>query len=121
MYSKLIILAIAVIGLMICIVPSQSYALCDIGGAGGRVIHAESLPFNNAAAGAMSFWIAPATITPTFYYVFTTSNQMFINFLNTAHATNQQVRVTGTAAACGAAGTLRAGGTIVAVFRDSFQ
>jgi hypothetical protein len=118
MYSKLIILAIAVIGMMVCIVPSQSYALCDQGNA--RIVMAESIPFNNANATSVRFYVAPSSILPSFYYTFQTSNQMFINFLNTAHATNKQVRVTGNAAACPAAGALRFGGIIVAVFENTF-
>ncbi|MFO1350309.1 MAG: hypothetical protein U1F68_06360 [Gammaproteobacteria bacterium] len=96
----------------------QANALCDVSQA--RVVHAESSPFNNAAASRTIFWIAQASTAPVVYYVFATSNQMFINHLNAAHSANLQVRVTGNAAACGAAGTLRTGGEIVAVFRDSF-
>jgi hypothetical protein len=48
-------------------------------------------------------------------------NQTFINHLNTAHAGNLQVRVRGNAAACGAVGVLRDGGTILTVYRDSFS
>lgn len=102
----------------------QANALCDIGQA--RVIHAESTPFNNPVTNQMLYWVAPglgvpgATIPPSNYYVFSTVNQTYINLLNAALASGKQVRVTGSAAACPAAGVLRAAGAVVAVFMDAF-
>jgi hypothetical protein len=101
--------------------PLQAGALCDIGGAGARVIHAQSTPFNSAATLGMVYWVAPATTAPTFYYVFATSNQSYINLLNAALVSGKQVRVTGSAAACPAEGLLRPAGTVVGVFMDTFQ
>jgi len=118
MYSKLVILTIAVIGLMICTVPSQSYALCDQGNV--RVVEVDSTPYNNANTNKVYVWVSSNAVLPTFYYYFATSNQMFINMLDAAHAGNLQVRVTGDAASCPTSGTQRYGGTIVAVFRSSF-
>ena len=118
--SKIVVFALALSAVLM--VSSQVYAFCDIGG--GRVVHAESTPFNSAATTATIFWIAPNTPTPTSYYRFATNNQTFINHLNAAQAGNLQVRVTGgtPASVCGAlVGALRDGGTIVAVFRDSFN
>lgn len=66
-------------------------------------------------------WIAPTGISlPTYYYVFTTTTASltttgFMDQLNTAQATNQKVRILGTAAACGAAGVSRAGGAISSI------
>lgn len=99
--------------------PLQASALCDI--SGGRVIHAHSNPFNSPTTLGMVYWVAPETTTPTFYYVFTTSNQSYINLLNAALVSGKQVRVTGGAAACPAAGLFRAAGAVVAVFMDHFD
>ena len=99
--------------------PLQANALCDNSQA--RVIHAESSPFNNAGANTMVYWVAPSTTAPTFYYVYNTANQTYINLLNAALSSGKQVRITGNLAACGAAGTLRAAGTVVAVFMDTFN
>jgi hypothetical protein len=79
------------------------------------------MPFNAVVPAAMYYWVAPNTVAPTVYYVFTTASQTYINLLNAALISGKQVRVTGNQAACGAAGTLRAGGTVVAVFMDSFN
>lgn len=97
---------------------SQVYAVCDVGQ--GRVVHAESTPFDVAATPTMIYWIAEGHPGPTFYFVFITNNQTFINSLNAAHAGNLQVRVRGNAAVCPAAGVFRTGGTILTVYRDSF-
>lgn len=118
MYNKLIILALAVICLMVCIVPTESYALCDI--ANARVVNAETIPFNSSGTTATRFYIAQSAVLPTVYFTFDTSNQMFINHLNAAQAGNLQVRVTGNAAACPTTGTIRFGGLITAVFRSNF-
>ena len=109
-------LLVAVVGLAL---PPQASALCDLGQA--RVIHAQSTPFNSAVATAVIYWVAPSANPPTFYFVFTTANQTYINLLNAALASGKQVRVTGSAAACPAAGVLRTAGTVVAVFMDAFQ
>jgi hypothetical protein len=114
--KKLALLLLLVVPLL---VPPQASALCDIGG--GRVIHTESSPFSNTTTLQRIYWVAPSVTAPTFYYVFTSTNQSFINLLDAALISGKQVRVTGNVAACGAAGTLRAGGVVVAVFMDSFQ
>lgn len=113
--KRLIILILLASALFL---PVQASALCDV--AGGRVIHAQSTPFNSVTTTQMVYWVAPQTTTPTFYYVFVTNNQTYINLLNAALASGRQVRVTGSAAACPAAGTLRTAGTVVAVFSDFF-
>jgi hypothetical protein len=107
----------AIVGL-ISMVSSQAYAVCDV--AQGRVIHAETTPFDNAGATTTTYYISQSNPAPTIYYVFTTANQTFINHLNTAHAANLQVRIRGNAPSCPAARTLRPGGTILTVFRDTF-
>ena len=112
-------LATLLLAVLALVLPLQASALCDNGQA--RVIHAESTPFNNLVPASMIYWVAPSAIAPTFYYVFITANQTYINLLNAALISGKQVRVTGNAAACPAAGTLRAGGSVVAVFMDSFQ
>ncbi len=98
--------------------PVQVCAFCDVGE--GRVIHAQSSPFNDAQTQTMVYWVAPKSTTPTYYFVFVTSNQTYIDLLNAALISGKQVRVTGNAAACPVAGTLRSGGTVVAVFMDHF-
>ncbi len=99
--------------------PVQVNALCDQGQA--RVIHAESVPFNSAGTDTMRYWVAPASNSPTFYFVYVTSNQTFINLLNAALISGKEVRVTGDVGACPASGKLRNGGTVVAVFMDYFN
>lgn len=116
--SGIVLLALALS--VVLTASSRVYALCDV--AGGRVVHAESTPLDVAGTASTIYWIAPNTTTPTVYYTFITSNQTFINHLNTAQAGNLQVRVRGNAVACGApVGVFRAGGTILTVYRDSFN
>jgi hypothetical protein len=112
-----ILVATAMVVMMGWALAPPAYAVCDV--AQSRVVHAETV---GDAVGATTtiFFLSQGLPTPTFYFVFSTSNQMFINHLNAAHAGNLQVRVRGDAAACPATGTLRAGGTILRVFRDSF-
>ena len=106
-----------IVGLL-SMVSSQAYAVCDV--ANARVIHAETFPLDNAGATTTIYYVSQSNPVPTAYYVFITANQTFINHLNTAHAANLQVRIRGSAASCPAAGTLRTGGTILTVFRDTF-
>jgi|MudIll2142460700_1097286.scaffolds.fasta_scaffold21418_3 hypothetical protein len=117
MYSKLIILA-AVIGLMVCIVPSQSYAVCDI--SNSRVVNVEMLADSTSGTLTRYYLADGSNPLPGVYYFFDTSNAIYINHLNAAHAGNLQVRVRGNAAACPGAGALRNGGTILRVFRSTF-
>jgi hypothetical protein len=114
--KRLILLLLVVLGLVF---PLEASALCDI--AQARVIHAQSTPFNVLNPAGVIYYVAPGSVTPTFYFVYTTSNQTYINLLNAALISGKQVRVTGTAAACPAAGVLRAAGSVVAVFMDLFQ
>jgi len=72
------------------------------------------------AGGVQFFDLAPATINPTFYYRFSTTNSQIIDNLNSAWVGHFTVRVIGNAASCGAAGTIRNGGIITTLFRDSF-
>jgi hypothetical protein len=112
-------LATLLLAVLALVFPLQASALCDIGQA--RVIHAEATPFNNVVPTAMLYWVAPNTWAPSVYYVYTTASQIYINLLNAALISGKQVRVTGNAAICGGAGTLRPAGTVVAVFIDSFN
>ena len=115
--SGIVLLALALSAVLMA--SSQVYAVCDVGQ--GRVVHAESTPIDVSTTPTMIYWIAIGAPAPTLYFVFTTSNQTFINSLDAAHAGNLQVRVRGNAAVCGAVvGAFRAGGTILTVFRDSF-
>lgn len=100
-------------------IPLQANALCDVGQA--RVIHAQTLPFNVAVPTDVQYWVAPASNAPSFYYSYRTNNQIYINLLNAALASGKQVRVTGNAAGCPAAGLYRDAGNVVAVFVDWFN
>jgi hypothetical protein len=113
------VLAVLAVAVVTVLLPADASALCDISQA--RVIHAQSTPFNSATATGMVYWVAPSSTTPTFYFVYTTTNQTYINLLNAALISGKQVRVTGSAAACPAAGTLRSAGIVVGVFMDLFQ
>lgn len=113
-FIKLILLFVA------AAVPLQANALCDQSQA--RVIHAETSPFNVLQPAEVIYYVSPqGTITPTFYYLYRTSNQTYINLLNAALISGKQVRVTGNAGVCPGAGAIRAAGQVVAVFMDSFN
>jgi len=113
--KRFVILLLFVSALLL---PEQASALCDV--AQGRVIHANSTPFNSPVATSMVYYVAAPSVFPTFYYVFTTSNQTYIDTLNAALISGKQVRVTGNVATCPADGTYRTGGSVVAVFLDTF-
>jgi hypothetical protein len=73
-----------------------------------------------APGGVQIYDFAPPNVLPTFYYRFSTSNSQMIDHLNSAWVGRFTVRVQGNAASCGAAGTIRNGGVITFLFRDSF-
>jgi hypothetical protein len=73
-----------------------------------------------SGAGAHIYDLAPPAVLPTFYYRFTTSNAQIIDDLNSAWVGNFTVRAIGNAGACGTTGTIRNGGVITTLFRDSF-
>lgn len=96
---------------------SSGYALCDRDRL--KVVRSEG-PVNNVVGGFHIFDFAPATVLPTFYYRFQTSDPDMIDNLNAAWVGRLTVRVIGNAASCPTTGTIRFGGTISFIFRDSF-
>lgn len=101
------------------VLPLQAKALCDIGG--GRVVHAESVPFNDPGASTAVYWVSHGATAPRWYYTYTTENPLYMGLLTAALASGKQVRVTGNAASCPGSGTLRDAGVVVAVFIDWFN
>ena len=91
---------------------SPAQATCDVERL--HVVRSEGGP------GVQIYDLAPPTVLPTFYYRFTTSNNKIIFNLNAAWVGNFTVRVQGDAASCGETGTIRSGGNITFIFRDSF-
>ncbi len=63
-----------------------------------------------------TYYLATAQ-TPTFFYVYTTTDANLIDLLTGAQMANQRVTITGDAAVCGSAGTQRDGGVIKKVQR----
>lgn len=92
---------------------SPAHAACDVDRL--HVVRSEGGP-----GGAQIFDFAPADVLPTFYYRFTTTNNKILFNLNAAWVGNFTVRVQGDAASCGTTGTIRSGGNITYLFRDSF-
>jgi hypothetical protein len=89
------------------------HAVCDQ--ARLHVVRSEGAP-----GGVQIYDFAPATVLPTFYFRFTTTNSQIIDHLNSAWVGRFTVRVVGNAASCPTTGTIRNGGTITFLFRDSF-
>ena len=91
---------------------SPAFAVCDL--ARLHVVRSEGGP-----GGVQIYDFAPATVLPTYYYRFTTTDSQIIDNLNAAWLGHLAVRVVGDAAACATTGTPRAGGAITYIFRDS--
>ena len=91
---------------------SPAFAVCDL--ARLHVVRSEGGP-----GGVQIYDFAPATVLPTYYYRFTTTDSQIIDNLNAAWVGHFAVRVVGDAAACATTGTPRAGGAITYIFRDS--
>jgi hypothetical protein len=89
------------------------HAVCDV--ARLHVVRSEGAP-----GGAQIYDFAPPAVLPTFYFRFSTTNSQIIDHLNSAWVGNFTVRVVGNAASCPTTGTVRSGGTITVLFRDSF-
>jgi hypothetical protein len=93
---------------------SPAFAACDQ--ARLHVVRSEG-PY---AGGLFFYDLAPATVLPTFYYRYSTNNPQLITQLDSAWVGRFTVRAVGNAAGCGTAGTVRSGGTLTFVYRDSF-
>jgi hypothetical protein len=92
---------------------NSAYATCDMSRL--HVVRSEGAP-----GGFQIFDLAPPTVLPTFYFRFTTDDPTMIAALNAAWVAHSTVRVLGNAASCPTTGTIRFGGVIAYVFRDSF-
>lgn len=92
---------------------NHAHAVCDVERL--HVVRSEGGP-----GGVQIYDLAPPNVLPTFYFRFTTSNAQIIDNLNSAWVGRFTVRVRGDAASCGASGTIRNGGNIIFLFRDSF-
>ncbi|HET6376087.1 MAG TPA: hypothetical protein VFF88_08555 [Methylocella sp.] len=90
-----------------------AHAVCDVQDV--AVIRSEGAP-----GGVQIFDFAPSTVTPTFYYRFSTNNPVIVDNLNAAWVGRFKVRVQGNAASCPGAGLIRNGGVIQYLYRDSF-
>jgi hypothetical protein len=89
------------------------HAVCDVDRL--HVVRSEG-----AAGGIQIYDFGPATVLPTFYFRFSTNNGQVIQQLNAAWVGNFTVRVVGNAESCPTEGTIRFGGDITFLFRDSF-
>ena len=109
------LLAIAPIALTVTLTfafASPVFAACDQSRL--HVVRSEGAP-----GGVQFYDLAPSTVLPTYYYRFTTTDSQIIDNLNSAWVGHFTVRAVGDAAACGTTGTVRTGGTITYIFRDS--
>lgn len=98
---------------LLCSFASPVFAVCDQDRL--HVVRSEG-----ASGGVQTYDFGPATVVPTFYYRYTTNNAVIIDRLNAAWVGHHTVRVVGNAAACGAAGVIRAGGAITFLYTDTF-
>lgn len=92
---------------------NPAHAVCDV--ARLHVVRSEGAP-----GGVQLYDLAPANVTPTFYFRYATSNPVIIDHLNSAWVGRFTVRAIGDAAVCPGAGVIRFGGNITFLFRDSF-
>ncbi len=114
---KLLLLLVSTVALVCVLSPHSVQAVCDVQNL--KVIHVE-YPVTYANLNCAMYYMAPATVAPTYYYVFYTNNSNIINILDAAAAANLTVRVSGDAASCPTSGLLRNGGLIKKVWRDLF-
>lgn len=89
------------------------FATCDV--ARLHVVRSEG-PY----AGVYYYDLAPAAVSPVYYYRYAVSNGLLIHQLDTAWLGRLTVRAIGDAATCATTGTIRGAGTLTFVYRDSF-
>ncbi|MDD4976159.1 MAG: hypothetical protein PHY93_17515 [Bacteriovorax sp.] len=92
---------------------ASAFATCDI--ARLHVVRSEG-PYG----GVYYYDLAPATVSPVYYYRFAVNNGLLIHQLDTAWLGHLTVRAVGDAATCGNTGTIRGAGNLTFVYRDSF-
>jgi hypothetical protein len=85
-----------------------------------KVVRSEGPYIIGGVPGYYFYDLAPPTVLPIFYYRFQTTDPDMIDHLNSAWVGRFTVRVIGNAASCGTTGTIRGGGTITFIYRDSF-
>src|SRR5215831_2817535 len=83
----------------------SAYATCDVSRL--HVIRSQGAP-----GGVQVYDLAPATVQPTFYFRFTTSDPVTIGQLDAALVGRLTVRIIGDALSCPTTGPIRFGGTI---------
>lgn len=95
------------------IIAVPAFATCDL--ARLHVVRSEG-PY----AGVYYYDLAPAAVTPVFYYRYAVSNGQLIHQLDAAWLGRLTVRAVGDAVSCGTSGTIRGAGNLTFIYRDSF-